>query len=74
MLKEEVEGLKRSQTEREKKLSTLLREHAHVSGELDMCRRRLDRVRKLEHVNVAQFESLMSTNLQVGDAVPGDAY
>ena len=68
-LSSQVEGLQRSQTERESKLSRLLREHAVAVAEADSCRKRLEKAKMLEQINPAQFEGLMQTNMQVSICV-----
>jgi chromosome segregation ATPase len=65
----QVEGLLRSQTEREGKLSRLLREHAVAVTEAESSRKRLEKAKMLEQINPAQFEGLMQTNMQVSVCV-----
>ena len=64
-LSSQVEGMLRSQTERESKLSRLLRENAVAVTEAESCRKRLEKAKMLEQINPAQFEGLMQTNMQV---------
>ncbi len=68
-LSSQIEGLQRSQTERESKLSRLLREHAVAVTEAESCRKRLEKAKMLEQINPAQFEGLMQTNMQVSSCV-----
>jgi len=67
--KEQTETLLLTQREREAKLQKLLKEHAEAVTKEKSLLLRLNRIKKLERINVAQFEGLMSTNLKVAQNI-----